>query len=114
VRELGVYSEIISGDSTLGEAELQDCVGIILSGSPYSAYEERAPAPHQSLYACGLPMLGICYGIQRITLDSGGSWCSSPSVNTAERRFSRGSGSEIALFAGCQGIIQLVSLGEAY
>ena len=73
VRELGVYSEIISGESALGEAELKDCVGIILSGSPYSAYEEGAPAPHETLYACGLPMLGICYGIQRMTLDSGGA-----------------------------------------
>ena len=73
VRELGVYSEIVSGDSPLGAEVLRDCVGVILSGSPFSAYEEGAPAPHASLYECGLPILGVCYGIQKMTLDSGGS-----------------------------------------
>ena len=73
VRELGVYSEILPGEAALDAKTLQDCSGIILSGSPYSAYEEGAPAPHESLYASALPMLGICYGIQRMTLDSGGT-----------------------------------------
>ena len=73
VRELGVYSEIVSGEAALGTEALKDCVGIILSGSPFSAYEEGAPAPHASLYECGLPILGVCYGIQKMTLDSGGS-----------------------------------------
>ncbi|HCO48959.1 MAG TPA: glutamine-hydrolyzing GMP synthase, partial [Spirochaetaceae bacterium] len=73
VRELGVYSEILPGEAALDAKTLQDCSGIILSGSPYSAYEEGAPAPHESLYASALPMLGICYGIQRMMLDSGGT-----------------------------------------
>ncbi len=73
VRELGVYSEIVPGESALDAEALRDCAGIILSGSPYSAYEKGAPAPHESLYASSLPMLGICYGIQRMTLDSGGA-----------------------------------------
>jgi len=73
VRELGVYSEIVSGEAAIGTEALKECVGIILSGSPFSAYEEGAPAPHASLYECGLPILGVCYGIQKMTLDSGGS-----------------------------------------
>ena len=101
VRELGVYSEIISGDSALGAAELKDCVGIILSGSPFSAYEEGAPAPHETLYACGLPMLGICYGIQRITLDSGGAVERLPEREYGRKPvFLRDSGAANALFAG--------------
>ena len=72
VRELGVYSEILPGDSVLDGTRLSGCVGIILSGSPYSAYEAGAPAIDPSVYACGLPLLGICYGIQRMTLDGGG------------------------------------------
>ncbi len=73
VRELGVYSEIVPGDHATGfEALLKDCKGIILSGSPSSAYEEGAPRPDGQVYGCGLPILGVCYGIQRMTLDSGG------------------------------------------
>ncbi len=73
VRELGVYSEILPGDSALDAAALESCVGIVLSGSPFSAYEAGAPVPHESLYASGLPILGICYGIQKMTLDQGGA-----------------------------------------
>jgi GMP synthase (glutamine-hydrolysing) len=72
VRELGVYSEIIPGETKLDERLLRECRGIILSGSPYSAYEVSAPIPHPSIYECGLPILGICYGIQRMTHDEGG------------------------------------------
>ena len=101
VRELGVYSEILSGDSALGGAELRDCVGIILSGSPFSAYEEGAPAPHETLYACGLPMLGICYGIQRMTLDMGGEVGRLPEREYGRKPvFLREAGAENPLFAG--------------
>jgi GMP synthase (glutamine-hydrolysing) len=79
VRESGVYSEIIPGDSNLEEAgflrdgRLRDGVrGIILSGSPESVYYADAPVPDQRVYTCGAPLLGICYGIQRITTDQGG------------------------------------------
>ncbi|MEW6549788.1 MAG: glutamine-hydrolyzing GMP synthase [Spirochaetota bacterium] len=72
VRELGVYSEILPGDAALDERSLRDCSGIILSGSPYSAYEAGAPKPHASVFSSGLPVLGICYGIQRMTYDEGG------------------------------------------
>ncbi len=72
VRELGVFSEIVSGESSLNPSVLTDAVGIIMSGSPYSAYDQEAPLSDPSVYAAGLPILGICYGIQRMTLDSGG------------------------------------------
>lgn len=73
VRELGVYSEIRPGESDLAEALPADCRGIILSGSPYSAYDAAAPKLHPSVYATDLPVLGVCYGIQRMTVDSGGT-----------------------------------------
>jgi GMP synthase (glutamine-hydrolysing) len=77
VRELGVYAQIVSGDAALdgpaaGGDLLDGAKGVILSGSPRSAYEADAPRPHASVYAAGLPILGICYGIQRMTLDFGG------------------------------------------
>ena len=73
VRELGVYSKILPGGSALDGKALESCVGIVLSGSPASAYEPGAHIIHSSVYDSGLPILGICYGIQRMTLDSGGT-----------------------------------------
>ena len=73
VRELGVYSEIVSGEHAPDAALMKDCVGIILSGSPYSAWQEGAPSPDRRMLDLGLPILAICYGIQWLTKDSGGS-----------------------------------------
>jgi GMP synthase (glutamine-hydrolysing) len=72
VRELGVYAQVVPGEARLEEALLRDAKGVILSGSPRSAYEADAPRLNESVYAAGLPLLGICYGIQRMTLDFGG------------------------------------------
>jgi GMP synthase (glutamine-hydrolysing) len=80
IREIGVYARIIPGDkddagndrSPLAAAALDGVKGIVLSGSPRSAYESGAPGPAAWVYASGLPILGICYGIQRATLDFGG------------------------------------------
>jgi GMP synthase (glutamine-hydrolysing) len=73
VRELGVYAEVLPGEAALAPAALAGAKGIILSGSPFSAYEAGAPKPHPSVFSCGLPVLGVCYGIQRMTLDRGGA-----------------------------------------
>lgn len=72
IRELGVYSEVAPGAVPLSELPLDGVRGIILSGSPYSCYEEASPTPDPRLYDCGLPLLGICYGFQRMTHDQGG------------------------------------------
>jgi GMP synthase (glutamine-hydrolysing) len=72
IREIGVYAEILPGDAKLGPAELAGAKGIVLSGSPESVYDRGAPAPDPAVYAAGLPLLGICYGLQRMTADHGG------------------------------------------
>ncbi len=72
VRSIGVYSEIVPGNTTLDSCLLQNVKGIILSGSPYSVYEDAAPGPDESVYETGIPILGICYGLQRIVHDHGG------------------------------------------
>ena len=72
VRDMGVYSEIIPGDSALSAGVLgPEVKGIILSGSPESVYDQGA-VPDKKVYDCGLPLLGICYGLQRMTVDLGG------------------------------------------
>jgi len=71
IRDLGVYTEIIPGDTPLVSAITKDVKGIILSGSPESVYDKGA-APDKKVYDCGLPLLGICYGLHRMTHDLGG------------------------------------------
>jgi GMP synthase (glutamine-hydrolysing) len=72
IRDMGVYTEIIPGDSALTAEPGPDVRGIILSGSPESVYAGGA-APDKKVYDCGLPLLGICYGLQRMTFDLGGT-----------------------------------------
>jgi GMP synthase (glutamine-hydrolysing) len=73
IRELGVYSEILPGERVADAALLRDCVGIVLSGSPYSAWKEGSPSPDPGMLDSGLPLLAICYGIQWLTIHAGGS-----------------------------------------
>ncbi|QQO10460.1 glutamine-hydrolyzing GMP synthase [Breznakiella homolactica] len=73
IRELGVYAEIIPGDAAVTDETLADVKGIILSGSPESVYSPDGEVPDQRIYSLGLPLLGICYGIQRMTVDNGGT-----------------------------------------
>ena len=73
IRDMGVYTEIIPGDTALSAQALTANVkGIVLSGSPESVYDQGA-APDNTIYRCGLPLLGICYGLQRMTHDLGGA-----------------------------------------
>ncbi len=72
VRQLGVYSEIAPGDAPIEQLPLDHAAGVILSGSPYSVYEPGAPTVDRRLYEQGLPILGICYGLQRVGVDHGG------------------------------------------
>ena len=73
IREAGVYAEIIHGDCQLTDEILTDDVkGVILSGSPYSVYDEDSPKPDKKVYSLNIPILGICYGLQVITWENGG------------------------------------------
>ena len=70
IREIGAYSEILPGEAEIEKDN--DIKGIILSGSPYSVYEEDAPIPWSGIWELGVPVLGICYGFQRICEDNHG------------------------------------------
>ena len=72
IREAGIYSEVLPGDIDLGTIDKTGLKGIILSGSPESVYEAGAPVVDKQIYHLGLPVLGICYGLQRITADFNG------------------------------------------
>lgn len=65
IREFGVYSELLPGDTALKEIlAMQDVKGIIFSGGPNSVYDEDAPKCDPEIFHSGLPILGICYGMQ--------------------------------------------------
>ncbi|MDR0453051.1 MAG: glutamine-hydrolyzing GMP synthase [Treponema sp.] len=77
IRDLGVYTEILPGDAALSDEAFRSgkgaaLKGIILSGSPESVYTDQGAAPDRRVYELGLPLLGICYGFQRMTWDLGG------------------------------------------
>lgn len=64
VRELGVYSEIKPFDVAIDYLKDESIKGIILSGGPKSVYEEGAHLISKEIYKLGIPILGICYGMQ--------------------------------------------------
>ena len=64
IRECQVYSKIYHHTVTAAELQKDGVVGIILSGGPSSVFAKKAPIPDQALFTLGLPILGICYGIQ--------------------------------------------------
>ena len=64
VRECHVYSEVVPWSIPVEEVRKQKPVGIILSGGPSTVRDENAPMIDPELYALGIPVLGICYGMQ--------------------------------------------------
>ena len=72
VRESRVYCEIFPHDVTLEELRAKGVIGVILSGGPASVYEPDAPDINPSILAGGIPVLGICYGMQLMAHVLGG------------------------------------------
>jgi GMP synthase (glutamine-hydrolysing) len=72
IRELGVYSEIKPCFVPLEEIKGFNPSGIILSGGPSSVYDKDAPMISAEIFELGIPILGICYGLQLISYLLGG------------------------------------------
>src|SRR3712207_3603513 len=64
VREKGVYSELVRPDISVDELCKLNPKGLILSGGPSSVYEPGAPKCDPRIFDLGVPVLGICYGMQ--------------------------------------------------
>lgn len=72
VREAHVYSQIFPYSASLATIEAYRPKGIILSGGPASVYDQKAPMVPTKLFELGVPILGICYGMQLVTYLLGG------------------------------------------
>lgn len=73
LREYGVYTEIVPYFEKIEDIKARAPKGIILSGGPASVYEEGAYKPDSKVFELGIPVLGICYGMQYIADFFGGS-----------------------------------------
>ena len=72
VRECKVLSQIKRGDLPIEEIRALSPIGIILTGGPDSVYCDGAPRCNPALFDLGIPVLGICYGIQLMAYSTGG------------------------------------------
>jgi GMP synthase (glutamine-hydrolysing) len=72
VRECGVFSELLPHSVSVDEIKRRQPRGLILSGGPASVYADGAPALRNELLELGVPVLGICYGMQAMVLNLGG------------------------------------------
>jgi len=72
IRELGVYSEILPYATPLAAIRREKPAALVLSGGPQSVYGKGAPHPDKGIFKLGVPILGICYGVQLMAHFLGG------------------------------------------
>lgn len=80
VRECNVYSEVVPYNISIDEIKKQNPKGIIFTGGPASVYENNSPKCDKEIFELGIPILGICYGMQLMVQMLGGN------VARAEKR----------------------------
>ena len=105
VREAGVYCEILNYAAPMEKWRDDALKGVILTGGPNSVYADDAPRLGREIFELGVPVLGICYGMQLINFLFGGSVASAEVgeyghtvLHTADRGLFRGVGRETAVF----------------
>ncbi len=72
IRECGVYSELVDPEKSWDELARERPTAVVLSGGPSSVYDEGAPKIPKGLMESGVPVLGICYGMQLMSHELGG------------------------------------------
>ena len=72
IREFGVFSELLPHTTTAAELKNMNVAGIVFSGGPNSVYDESAFNVDPEIFELGLPILGICYGMQLMAYKNGG------------------------------------------
>ena len=72
VREANVYCEVVPYSKSIEEIKKMNPKGIIFTGGPNSVFDEKAPKPDYEVFNLGVPVLGICYGAQLMSMALGG------------------------------------------
>ena len=78
IRELGVYTEILPYDISANFIKKWGANGVILSGGPENITNNNSPLAPQVVFELGIPVLGVCYGMQTMAIQMGGSAVSAP------------------------------------
>ena len=73
VRNLNVYAELLPADVSVERIKSYNPVGIIFTGGPNSVFSDDTPKISKEIYDLGIPLLGICYGMQLIAFQNGGT-----------------------------------------
>lgn len=73
IREMGIYSELLDHNISADQIRELNPKGIIFSGGPMSVYDDNAFSVDREIYEMGIPILGICYGMQLMVYNLGGS-----------------------------------------
>ena len=85
IRELNTYCEVIPYDAKASTLDHLDVRGFVLSGGPNSVYDEGAPHAADWVFESGLPVLGICYGMQLLAEQLGARWGRDASASSGQR-----------------------------
>jgi len=104
VRELGVYCELWAWDVTEEQIRQFNPSGIILSGGPESTTELNSPRAPEYVFSAGVPVLGVCYGMQTMAMQLGGNGSGS-----SEREFGYAQGEVTTPSALVRGIEDAIS-----
>src|SRR5262249_30749978 len=88
IRECGVFSELLPHDTLLERIKERGPKGLVLSGGPASVYADGAPALRKELLELGIPVLGICYGMQLMVHELGGRVEQAPAGEFGRSRLS--------------------------
>ena len=105
LRECQVYSKVLPFSTSAEELKKEGIKGVILSGGPSSVFADNAPHPDKAIFDLGVPVLGICYGIQLLGYLLGGK-----AEHSEEREYGKGTLSitgESPLFKGINKTIQV-------
>ncbi|MEA5001874.1 MAG: glutamine-hydrolyzing GMP synthase, partial [Christensenella sp.] len=88
VREAHVYAELLPYQTSAEKIKEKNPVGIIFTGGPKSVYGEDAPVCDEGIFELGIPILGICYGSQLLSMKLGGHVASAPAGEYGQTKIS--------------------------